>query len=85
MFGYYSVEQTASGTRLKVVVTSDPNNRGVRIDTRLLVTRGDHGLQPILRYRVDGPNSLIGWGEEFTYQYAAGQQQHHRRRRDHSH
>jgi hypothetical protein len=71
IFGSVTVEQTASGPRLKIVQTANPNDRRVRIDLKLNVAPEHFGKQPIARYRVDGPSDTILWGENFVYQYAS--------------
>lgn len=69
--GSYSVEQTASGPRLKVVVTANPNNRRVGVAIRLAIPQTAYGKQAVIHYRVDGPEPTIVWGENFNYQYVS--------------
>ncbi|MBC8107702.1 MAG: hypothetical protein H7Z14_14010 [Anaerolineae bacterium] len=69
--GSYTVEQTANGPRLKIVITSNPFNRHVSIEPRLNIPASAYGKRVIARYRVDGPDGTICWGERVEYQYAS--------------
>jgi hypothetical protein len=68
--GSFAVEQTPSGPRIRVTVTSNPNNRPVRVQPMLTIPSGQIGKSLMARWRVDGPDAGLGWGERVEYQYA---------------
>jgi len=68
--GSYAVEQTANGPRLRITVTANPNNRQVKVEPHLSIPSSAIGKSMMARWRVDGPDPGIAWGERFEYSYA---------------
>jgi polygalacturonase len=70
VFGSWAVEQTANGPRLRITVTANPNNRQVKVEPKLSIPGSAIGKSMMARWRVDGPDPGIAWGENFEYSYA---------------
>jgi hypothetical protein len=68
--GRVDVEQTAAGPRLKVTITSNPNQRGISLHAKLRVSSAVVGRHAIAKWRIDG----ITGGQPLVYNYAYGNQ-----------
>lgn len=69
--GTATVEQTASGQRLKIVITSNPNNRWVAVTAKLNIPASAVGKYGIARWRIDGAGAAIAYTRNFASQYSA--------------
>jgi hypothetical protein len=69
--GSAAVEQGPTGPRLRVTITSNPNNRYVTLRAALNVPSNLVGTNAVARWRIDGPALALMYNAGYDNQYSA--------------
>jgi hypothetical protein len=69
--GTAAVEQGPTGPRLRVTITSNPNNRYVTLRASLNVPSNLVGTNAVARWRIDGPALALMYNANYDNQYSA--------------
>jgi hypothetical protein len=65
------VEQTSDGPRLKITVTSNPNNRPVQVTINATVPQSAIGKPAAASWRLDGGAETLVWTRNYASQFQA--------------
>jgi hypothetical protein len=74
VIGTASIEQTAQGPRLKITVTSNPNDRPVQVTINASVPNSAIGKPAGASWRVDSGGEALVWTRNYTQQFWARNQ-----------
>ena len=69
VIGTASIEQTAQGPRLKITVTSNPNNRPVQVTVNASVPQSAIGKAAAASWRVDSNGDTLVWTRNYDSQF----------------